>query len=276
MISGLFIEKGPVVQVKAASGTPDILADTDPKVDFEKPVIVLINRFSASASEIVAAALQDYNRAVIVGGEFSHGKGTVQAVVDLDPYVSVMAKQYGPYGALKITIQKFYRINGSSTQYEGVTPDIILPDQFSHLESGEKFLDYSIPWGQVSPVKYKKWKPAYNVKTLKTASSDRVKKNEKFQHLVDSIKWYKEQKEKSKRSLVAVDFEKDRKAIREMADVFKKEEENKNLLVKDLSAESKDKAQIEKFEEFSKTLRKDAVIEESMLIMQDMLKASRS
>ena len=276
MISGLFIEKGPIVQVKATSGTPDILADTDPKIDFQKPTIVLINRFAASASEIVAAALQDYNRAVIVGGEFSHGKGTVQAVVDLDGYVSPMAKSYSPLGALKITIQKFYRVNGSSTQYKGVTPDIILPDQFSHLESGEKFLDYSIPWGEVKAVKYTKWKPKYDIKKLRAASHERVKKNEKFKHLLDSIKWYKEQKERSKRSLVATDFEKDRKAIREMADVFKKEEENKNLIVKDLSANAKEKAQKEKFEDFSKTLKKDAVIEESMLIMQDMIKVSKS
>ncbi|WPU63983.1 carboxy terminal-processing peptidase [Peredibacter starrii] len=272
MISGLFIEKGPIVQVKAHTGTVDILADTDPKVDFQKPVIVLINRFSASASEIVAAALQDYNRAVIVGGEFSHGKGTVQAVVDLDGYISPMAKSYSPLGALKITIQKFYRVNGSSTQYKGVTPDIILPDQFSHLESGEKFLDYSIPWGEVKPVKYTKWDKKYDLKSLRGNSQARVKKSEKFQHLQNSIKWYKEQKEKTKRSLVAADFEKERKSIREMTDVFKKEEESKNLMVKDLSPKSGEKAQQEKFEEFSKTLKKDAVIEESMMIMQDMLK----
>ncbi len=275
MISGLFIEKGPIVQVKANAGNPDILADSDSKVDFQKPTVVLINRFAASASEIVAAALQDYGRAVIVGGEFSHGKGTVQAVVDLDGYVSPMAKSYSPLGALKITIQKFYRVNGSSTQYKGVTPDIILPDQFSHLESGEKFLDYSIPWGEVKAVKYDKWKQKYDIKKLRASSQDRVKKNEKFKTLMDSIKWYKGQKEKTKRSLVAADFEKDRKNIREMTDVFKKEEENKNLGVKDLSANAKDKAQMEKFEDFSKTLKKDAVIEESIMILGDMIKTTK-
>ena len=272
LISGLFIEKGPIVQVKAHTGAVDVLTDTDSKIDFQKPVVVLINRFSASASEIVAAALQDYGRAVIVGGEFSHGKGTVQAVVDLDGYVSPMAKSYSPLGALKITIQKFYRVNGSSTQYKGVTPDVILPDQFSHLESGEKFLDYSIPWGEVNPVKYTKWKQKWDIKGLKANSQARVKKSEKFQHIENSIKWYKEQKEKTKRSLVATDFEKERKAIREMADVFKKEEENKNLIVTDLSSNSKEKAQQEKFEEFSKTLKKDAVIEESIMILADMMK----
>jgi carboxyl-terminal processing protease len=275
MISGLFIEKGPIVQVKANTGNPDILVDTDPKIDFQKPVIVLINRFSASASEIVAAALQDYSRAIIVGGEFSHGKGTVQAVVDLDTYVSPMAKTYSPLGALKITIQKFYRVNGSSTQYKGVTPDIILPDQFSHLESGEKFLDYSIPWGEVKAVSYDKLNSSLDIKKLRLASESRVRNNKKFQHVVESINWYKNQKEKTNRSLMALDFEKERKSLREMAELFKKEEENKNLLVKDISSNAKDKAQTEKFEDFSMNLKKDAVIEESMFIMNDMLMAQK-
>jgi carboxyl-terminal processing protease len=275
MISGLFIEKGPIVQVKANTGLPDILSDTDPKIDFQKPVIVLINRFSASASEIVAAALQDYKRAVIVGGEFSHGKGTVQAVVDLDSYAPPMAKAHSPLGALKITIQKFYRVNGSSTQYKGVTPDIILPDQFSHLESGEKFLDYSIPWGEVKAVSYNSLRYSYDLKKLRSLSESRIKNNKKFRHIMDSIKWYKNQKEKTNRSLVAKDFETERKNIREMADTFKKEEENKNLVVKDTSVKAGDKAQAEKFEDFSKTLKKDAVIEESILIMNDMLAAQK-
>jgi carboxyl-terminal processing protease len=271
MISGLFIEKGPIVQVKAHNGTVDVLQDTDPAVEFSKPTVVLINRFSASASEIVAAALQDYQRAVVVGGEFSHGKGTVQAVVDLDGYVSAMAKSYSPLGALKITIQKFYRVNGSSTQYKGVTPDIILPDQFSHLESGEKFLDHSIPWGEVKPVKFTKWKPTWDLKTLRANSQARVKNNEKFKHILDSMRWYKDQKEKTIRSLQTADFEKERKEIREKTDIFKKEDENSKLMVKDFGAKN-DKASKEKFEEFAKTLRKDAVIEESFQIVNDIIR----
>lgn len=271
MISGLFIEKGPIVQVKAHNGSVDVLQDTDSSVDFSKPVVVLINRFSASASEIVAAALQDYNRAVIVGGEFSHGKGTVQAVVDLDGYVSAMAKSYSPLGALKITIQKFYRVNGSSTQYKGVTPDIILPDQFSHLESGEKFLEHSIPWGEVKPVKFDRWKPKWDIKILRANSQSRVKNSEKFGHVRDMIKWYKEQKDKSRRSLTAASYEKERKDIREKTDIFKKEEENPKLVVKDLSGKT-DKVSAEKFEEFAKTLKKDAVIEESFEIVNDIIR----
>ncbi len=274
MISGLFIEKGPIVQVKAHTGAVDILADTDPTIDFKKPTIVLINRFSASASEIVAAALQDYGRAVVVGGEFSHGKGTVQAVVDLDGYVSPMAKSYSPLGALKITIQKFYRVNGSSTQYKGVTPDIILPDQFSNLESGEKFLDFSIPWGEVKPVKYNIWNQKFDLKALKASSSARIQKEGKFKTTLESMKWFKIQKDKTKRSLTMSDFEKERKDIREKTDVFKKEQEFKHLVIKDLYP-SKDKAHLEKFEDFSKNLKKDAVLEESIHIMDDMLKMAK-
>jgi carboxyl-terminal processing protease len=270
MISGLFIEKGPIVQVKAHNGTVDVLQDTDPSIEFSKPTVVLINRFSASASEIVAAALQDYNRAVVVGGEFSHGKGTVQAVVDLDGYVSAMAKSYSPLGALKITIQKFYRVNGSSTQYRGVTPDIILPDQFSHLETGEKFLEHSIPWGEVQPVKYDKLKAKWDIKTLRSKSVSRVKNSEKFKHLLDSMKWYKQQKERTRRSLQLSVYEQERKEIREKTDIFKFEEENSKLVVKDLSVKT-DKASEEKFKDFAKSLRKDAVIEESYYIINDII-----
>jgi carboxyl-terminal processing protease len=150
----------------------------------------------------------------------------------------------------------------------------MLPDQFSHLESGEKFLDYSIPWGEVKAVSYDRLM-SYDLKKLRSLSESRVKNNKKFRHILDSIKWFKNQKEKTNRSLVARDFETERKNIREMADSFKKEEENKNLVVKDTSVKAGDKAQAEKFEDFSKTLKKDAVIEESMLIMNDMLTAQK-
>jgi carboxyl-terminal processing protease len=168
----------------------------------------------------------------------------------------------------------FYRVNGSSTQYKGVTPDIILPDQFSHLESGEKFLDYSIPWGEVKPVKFNSWNERLDLKGLRASSSARIKKEGKFKNTLESMKWFKMQKEKSKRSLTMSDFEKERKDIREKTDVFKKEQEFKNLIVKDLTP-SKDKAHLEKFEDFSKNLRKDSVIEESMHIMDDMLKMAK-
>ena len=154
-IAGLFIDSGPVVQVKNSYGLKRILDDDDPALVYGGPLVVLVNQFSASASEIVAAALQDYRRAVIVGGKHTHGKGTVQTIIDLNENIPLLhLKRYDDLGALKATIQKFYRINGGSTQYRGVVPDIVLPSLFSHLESGEQYLDYSLPWDQDAPADY--------------------------------------------------------------------------------------------------------------------------
>lgn len=271
MISGLFIEKGPVVQVKA-NGSSEILADQDPTIDYDKPMLVLINRFSASASEIVAAALQDYNRAIIVGGEFSHGKGTVQLVVDLDNYVAPMAKAYSPLGALKITIQKFYRVNGTSTQYDGVKSDIVLPDPYAHLETGEKFLKHSLPPGKIDAVKFVPWKPKYDKKKIGALSRERVKKNARFKRIDETVTWYDQRRKDTVKSTSMDDFMKERADVKRRTDELEKEEEDKNLMVKSTD-EIKDKAAQEKFEDFAKGMRIDPVIEESILILKDMMKS---
>lgn len=272
MISGLFIEKGPIVQVKASTGSVEVLADMDPTIEFDKPMVVLLNRFSASASEIVAAALQDYNRAMVVGGEFSHGKGTVQLVVDLDNYVAPMAKAYSPLGALKITIQKFFRINGSSTQYKGVTSDIVLPDPYAHMETGEQFLKHSIPWGQVPSVPHKKWSNSYDRKKVLSASAGRVKTNPRFKKIQDTVAWYDKNRKLTNKSTSMSEFLKERAEVKARADELEKEEESKNLTVKALE-DNKDKVFQEKFDEFAKTLKVDPVVEESVFILKDMLKS---
>ncbi|THB75715.1 MAG: tail-specific protease [Desulfobulbaceae bacterium] len=154
-IAGLFIEQGPVVQVKNSYGMKRVLEDTDYSTVYDGPLVVLVNQFSASASEIVAAAMQDYRRAVVVGGKHTHGKGTVQTIIDLNENVPLLhLRRYEDLGALKATIQKFYRIDGGSTQYRGVEPDIVLPSLFQHLKSGEQYLDYSLPWDQDDPADY--------------------------------------------------------------------------------------------------------------------------
>lgn len=154
-IAGLFIKSGPVVQVKDSNGKIRVLNDDVATVEYSGPLVVLVNQFSASASEIVAAAMQDYKRAVIVGGEHTHGKGTVQTIINLNKNLRAsVSKEVGDLGVVKVTIQKFYRITGGSTQYNGVVPDIVLPSLFQHLKSGEKYLDYSLPWDQIGPVKY--------------------------------------------------------------------------------------------------------------------------
>jgi len=157
-ITGLFIDSGPVVQVKNSYGLKRILEDDDATLVYGGPLVVLVNHFSASASEIVAAALQDYKRAVIVGGKHTHGKGTVQTIIDLNENIPLLhLKRYDDLGALKATIQKFYRIDGGSTQYRGVEPDIVLPSLFQNLESGEQYLDYSLPWDQDDPAEFEKY-----------------------------------------------------------------------------------------------------------------------
>jgi len=157
-ISGLFLPGGPIVQVKDSQGSIRVLEDEDAEVVYGGPLIVLVNQFSASASEILAAALQDYGRAFIIGGEHTHGKGTVQAMMDMNKNLPLLHLQkYDDLGALKLTIQKFYRINGGSTQYKGVEPDLVVPSMFDYLETGEKYMDYSLPWDQVENVAYLRW-----------------------------------------------------------------------------------------------------------------------
>ena len=273
IMSGLFINKGPIVQVKAHTGAREVLKDTNPKIEFNRPLVILVNRFSASASEIVAAAMQDYGRAVIVGaGPHTHGKGTVQAVIDLDGYVSPMARSYSPLGALKITIQMFYRITGGSTQFKGVSPDIVLPDPFAYMDTGEKSLDHAIPYNQVEEVSYDKWdKYQYNLKMLKENSSKRVEKSKRFKKISDSVEWFNDRKEKSERVLSLNAMIKDREEVNKKNEEFKNDEEIQELKVTSFIKVTDDVTK-EKKEEFEKTLRKDPVLEETMYIFNDIFK----
>ncbi len=149
-LTGLFIEKGPVVQVKESSGETEVYSDPDPNTTYDGPLAVLVNRFSASASEIFAAAIQDYKRGIIVGGQ-TFGKGTVQTLIDLNQW---LPKEPDKVGQVKMTIQKFYRINGSSTQHKGVTPDIELPQRFSASDFGESSQPSALPWDQINSTRY--------------------------------------------------------------------------------------------------------------------------
>lgn len=178
-ITGLFIESGPVVQVLNRFGDKRILSDTNKNISYDGPLVVLVNKFSASASEIVAAALQDYKRAVIVGGSHTHGKGTVQTIIDLNENIPLLHLQkYDDLGALKVTIQKFYRVNGSSTQYKGVEPDIVLPNLFEHIKSGERYLDYSLPWDSIQPVEFTPFERPLDIKRIRERSLKRAAHSE--------------------------------------------------------------------------------------------------
>ncbi|MCW5200165.1 carboxy terminal-processing peptidase, partial [Desulfobulbus sp. F1] len=214
-VSGLFLPGGPVVQVKNAEGKILMLDDEDKNVVYDGPMLVLINQFAASASEILAAALQDYGRALIVGGAHTHGKGTVQALMDMNRNLPLLhLKKYDDLGALKVTIQKFYRINGSSTQYKGVVPDVTLPSMLDYLETGEQYLDYSLPWDQVKSVSYSSWKgPHMDVEEAKLKSSAYLASSEKFKKIETESLLAKERKDKSLVPVYLAGVLKDRKEL---------------------------------------------------------------
>jgi carboxyl-terminal processing protease len=172
-LTGEFIDKGPVVQVRDSEGHREVLPDEDKGEDFDGPLIVLVDRFSASASEILAGALQDYHRAVIVGTGPTHGKGTVQTLIDLDR----VAQRKEDLGDLKMTIEQFFRVSGASTQLEGVTPDIVLPDPAGYLDTGERKLEHAIAWSKIQPVPHDDWAVTWKVPALVVKSAARVAKN---------------------------------------------------------------------------------------------------
>jgi len=218
--AGLFIKVGPVVQVKNSSGQQRILSDEDPEIFYDGPLVVLVNQFSASASEIVAAALQDYGRAVIIGGKHTHGKGTVQTLVDMNENIpSLHLRTYDDLGALKVTIQKFYRVNGGSTQYKGVESDIVLPSLFQYLKSGEQYIDYSLPWEQVEPTPFVGYGgKKIDLDRLIAASKRRVESDPGLQAIADEAK---KAEERSKDTVVSLQLS-DMKKKREEADLARK------------------------------------------------------
>ena len=273
-MAGLFIDKGPIVQVKQKESRPQMLNDIDENIIYSGPFVIMVNSNSASASEIMAAAIQDYKRGVIVGtSPTTYGKGTVQRVYELDnsPYAKDNVR---PLGAVKITTQKFYRINGGATQLRGVTPDIILPDPFYLLDQGEKEQDYPMAWDEIAPAQYKALKPDYNLEKLKAKSSARLKTNPGFGILEDAAKRVRKQKDSS---VVSLNFnkyfaeQKRYKAESKKMDELDKEIPGMDvfgLKADDLATSDTSKAT--KNKAFYKSLKKDIYLNETMNIMNDM------
>jgi carboxyl-terminal processing protease len=197
---GLFIKKGPVVQVKPRYGTARVLRDDDSRVLYDGPFTLMINEFSASASEIMAAAIQDYGRGVIVGSPKSFGKGTVQQVINFDNIIKGY-DSYKPFGAVKLTTQKFYRINGGSTQLKGVASDIVLPDPYTLLDMGEKDLDYPVNWDEIDPSDFEPTHSVANLKELQSESLKRVSNDTCFTRLNEYAQWMKTNKDKTLQTL---------------------------------------------------------------------------
>ena len=201
-LTGLFIDKGPVVQVRDSLGRLQVDSDTDTAISYTGPLAVLTSRFSASASEIFAGALQNYGRAVIIGDSTTHGKGTVQAVLEMKNYLPRLSQGLGNTGAAKLTVQKFYLPNGSSTQKHGVTPDITLPSIDDFLPIGESDLPHALMWDEIKSVPFE-GKPLAKtfVQPLLEASRERQHTLEEFAYLNKSIDWFKEHQEQKNVSL---------------------------------------------------------------------------
>lgn len=274
-MAGLFIDRGPVCQVKQKSAAAQVLEDRDAGVVYDGPLTVMINSNSASASEILAAAMQDYKRGVIVGtSPSSFGKGTVQRFFNLDDYLPPAYANIKPLGEVKITTQKFYRVNGGATQLKGVVPDIILPDPYYLLDQGEKEQDYPLAWDEIAPANYQPVKPAYSVDKLKENSDARVKGNSGFAILNDAAKRLKKQKDET---IVSLNFDKyvaDQKKYKEEAK--KMDELDKEIpgidvvaLKADAFPES-DTVKVNKNKEWYKMIRKDIYLHETMEIMNEM------
>jgi carboxyl-terminal processing protease len=215
-LTGLFIKDGPVVQVKDAEGRVHPYYDSDSQIAWEGPLVVLISKFSASASEILAGAIQDYNRGLIVGDHATHGKGTVQSLLDLRQPLFGGLPNVEPMGALKITMQQFYRPYGDSTQKRGVVSDIELPSLTTHLDVGEADLDYPIPFDKINPApnikRFNDVTPAIR-EQLAALSRQRVDQSEEFQKIIRNIARYKEQKAKKFVTLNEEKFLKERAEI---------------------------------------------------------------
>ena len=217
-IAGLFVDKGPVVQIKYRNEAPVVREDIDPKIQWTGSLVLLVNELSASASEIFAAAMQDYNRAVILGGNQTYGKGTVQNILPINKFYPNYDQDLG---YLKMTIQKFYRINGCSTQVEGVYSDIAMPTRFSYMKYGERDLEGALPWDKVPQASYTQVNSYSNFSDVVTTSIERINKDPKFQLIDEYAKWLKKEQDDSSYSLNYKQYQKELKQREDFAKKFK-------------------------------------------------------
>ncbi len=273
-ITGFFINKGPVVQVKSIGGRKEVLKDTDPSVIWDGPLVILVNEFSASASEILAAALQDYNRAIIIGSKQTYGKGTVQNVLSLNQFIS--GNTYGELGFIKLTTDKFYRISGGSTQLEGVKSDIVLPNRYSYVDIGERDLENPLSWDQINSANYSPLnKQLYYDKSLEN-SKNRISKNEFFNIINEQAKWVKEQQDDNIVSLNYDSYKMDMDNNKKESEKFKKIEDFKSnyrfewLRDNRIMGDEIPDEIIERRNRWIDDLKKDLYVDEAVNILSDL------
>ncbi len=294
-IASLFVGKGPVVQVKSNNASPSVLRTrSDDSILYTGPLAIMVNGGSASASEILAAALQDYKRAVIVGS-MTFGKGTVQKMVDLDQMIDPMTKmmlmkndtdesQSASLGAVKLTMEKFYRVNGGSTQLKGVRPDVVIPDDYGMFDDddiGERQHKSALPWDEIPAANYKPINSVGNVKDLAALSESRVQSNPVFKLKQENSEYFKKKREDNRISLNEVKYKKEQDELtarsKKLEEIMKKNEllELTNPMA-DMEKINLDSASIAKNKEWLKTLSKDNYIYETLNILNDLPKTGMS
>ncbi|HMJ47858.1 MAG TPA: carboxy terminal-processing peptidase [Ferruginibacter sp.] len=277
-MAGLFIEEGPICQVKGRDEKANILKDRDKSVQYTGPFAVMVDETSASASEIFAAAIQDYKRGVIIGSTSTYGKGTVQRNIPLNPVSenNIFApKKSDDLGTVKLTLQKFYRINGGATQLKGVTPDIVLPDRLEFLKFREKDNPNALKWDEIGKADYKTWTSTFSTDAVVSIANDEVNKSATFSKIKANVHWL-EQNADRVYSLNITKFKQDQK---ELKAVYKQIEElyklSKPLDIKNLSSDTsaingaKDK--IEKNKQWIKRISDDIFIDESVKVLNQMI-----
>lgn len=267
-VAGLFIDEGPIVQVRDSGGRVQVYSDEESGYETDMPLVVMVNSFSASAAEIVSAALQDYGRAVIIGSKSTYGKGSVQTLYDCDQYLPIKDFRYRPIGSLKLTTQKYYRINGGSVQFKGVMSDVVLSDEFAFLELNEEHLDHALPWDTINPSDYKKWsRSKVDINELRQKSAARVQNNESFAKISEGIEAIYNSDERKTQPLEFKAAMQQRQTINERNKALELVKEKKISLQITPNVETGDEVK-----EWVDDLNKDIYLEEAAAILNDMIK----
>ena len=271
-MTGLFIEKGPIVQVKSFGNRKQVIFDKDPSIYWEGPMVILVNQMSASASEILAAALQDYNRAVVIGSTKSFGKGTVQNVIDLNRF---MSNSNLDLGALKITTDKFYRVNGGSVQVEGVKSDVKIPNRFSYIPIGEDDEENPLSWDQIGPAKYDKWIYYTNLEEVIKAGNENIKRSEFAGLLDENARWLASKQENKSISLNYDVYKNQKDNDKKFLDKFSGMKDYKNnfefeFLQNNESSIENSKENIERRDQWKKVLLSDFHLNEGLKVLENL------
>ncbi|HWK03508.1 MAG TPA: carboxy terminal-processing peptidase [Puia sp.] len=276
-MAGLFVEQGPIVQVKDRDGSPQVLPARGKSVLYDGPLAVMVDELSASAAEIFAAAIQDYRRGVIIGSTSTYGKGTVQRPFGLDKTQGLMATD-SDLGTVKLTLQKFYRINGGSTQLRGVSSDIVLPDLFEYYKIREKDDPDALPWDEIPKAGYTPWKYAYDLTTIKGMSSERLKNNTAFKLIRSDAEWLGNRENDKEAPLNLKKYQEEEKQLRAtikqieaLGKLPAAGELDVQSLPQDLHKYDTDKPKAARFLQWLKAEKSDIYLGEAVNVLDDMI-----